>query len=71
MAIAETELKCCWWDGDLNRIVLAGADGCTRIVLRSDGCGLSGYYDRIHVFHEDGGHTVYPAHHVAGWEVKT
>ena len=51
-----------------------GSNGCDRIVLRADGNGLSGFYDRIHIFGSDEilgpYHRICPAHNVEGFAVK-
>lgn len=39
-----------------------------QIWLMADGNGLSGYYDRIHVYDNDGKHRVIPAHCADMWE---
>ena len=48
--------------------VKRGENGVTAISLKTDGHGLSGLYDRIHVFGDNGTHLVFPAHNVEGWE---
>ncbi len=45
-----------------------GERGVTRIVIVADGQGLSGYYDRIHVYHKRQGHWIFPAHNCVGWK---
>ena len=43
--------------------------GCASIVLKNDGLGVSGYYDRVHVYFDDGRHLIIPAHNCTEMEV--
>lgn len=63
----EQELETVFWADDDGVVELG--DLVDKIVLRNDGNGLSGYYDRIHVYHSNGTHYVYPAHNVYGWKL--
>lgn len=68
-AMIEQELERIWWDdGDIS----IAQDDVISITLKNDGNGLSGGYDRIHVFSANPRwmHRVFPAHHVHGWIVK-
>ena len=61
-------LHSCWWDrADGGATAMAGRSGILQIELRNDGEGPMGWYQRIHVYHENGAHDVYPAHNVSGW----
>jgi len=40
-----------------------------EILLITDGQGLSGYYDRIHILKTDGSKLIIPAHNAKMWEV--
>lgn len=64
------ELESCWWDGEIGDRAKVGHAGVTKIVLRDDGSGPMGQYDRIHIFNENGRRLVFPAHHVSGWEFR-
>lgn len=45
--------------------------GCNSIILKADGNGLSGFYDRVHVHFDNGRHLIFPAHNCAEMEVLT
>lgn len=53
--------------GQQGRYMAVGWDGIDRIVMRNDGCGLTGYYDVIYVY--AGGEIVcaMPAHNCIKW----
>ncbi len=64
----QEDLEQCWWEDD--QCSRVGHSGVVRIVLRPDGSGPMGQYDRIHVFNENGRKLVFPAHFVQGWSIK-
>lgn len=47
--------------------LIVGQHGISSMWIAPDGNGPSGYYDRIHVDHESGGLSIFPAHGVFGW----
>ena len=53
----------CMWVG-------IGVNGVTRIVMRADGHGLTGYYDVIYVYAGDALVAAMPAHNCIRWEYR-
>ena len=48
-----------------------GNGAITQIVLATDGMGMSGNYDRIHIIADDNNIVVtLPAHNCDGWEMR-
>lgn len=62
----ETEIQEIWFQHGGQYSLGKNAD---RIVLVADGHGISGRYDRIHVYHGNK-HMIFPAHNVEGWLEK-
>ena len=49
-----------------------GVDGVSRIEMRADGHGLTGFYDVIHVYATDPDHpwVSLPAHNCLSWQYQ-
>lgn len=47
-----------------------GHGGVVRIAILTDGNGLTGKYDRVHVHLQDGRHLIHPAHACFEMSVK-
>ena len=54
----------------MNESEIGLSSDVNRIVLRKDGSGISGEYDRLHVYFANGNHSIFPAHNVQGWALK-
>jgi hypothetical protein len=65
----DQELAACW-SQEKTYALDSSHEPARRIVLRRDGHGPMGYYDRIHIFTSSHNHLILPAHNANGWRMK-